>query len=153
MKPGASARPVAITSRFALAAPRSPTATMRSPVTPTSPTLRGPPVPSKRVASRMMRSQRRAMVLDLHPVDLLRRGLGNQSIRHVSPHQRRVALLRVAHAAAARQLQQQALALRNDLEALGAQRRAVRVVQPDPAIRAVAAALAALRRVGHAVED
>ena len=61
MKPGASTRPPASTSRSALAPERSPIATIRSPVTPRSPCRRGPPLPSTRVASRMMRSQRRAM--------------------------------------------------------------------------------------------
>jgi CDGSH-type Zn-finger protein len=61
MKPGATAFPVAITSRSAEYAPRSPTATMRSPVTPTSPLVRAAPVPSKMVASRRIRSQRKDM--------------------------------------------------------------------------------------------
>jgi hypothetical protein len=61
MKPGATARPVAITSRSALQPPKSPTPTIRSPLIPRSPVRRGAPEPSIRVASRMIVSQRNAM--------------------------------------------------------------------------------------------
>ena len=56
MKPGASAIPSASISRSAAAAPRSPTATILSSVTPTSALKRGLPRPSNTVASRMIRS-------------------------------------------------------------------------------------------------
>ena len=58
IKPGATALPVAMISRSAEAEPRSPTPLMRSLVTAISALRRGAPVPSKMVASRMIRSQR-----------------------------------------------------------------------------------------------
>ena len=63
MKPGATALPVAITSRSAAMPLRSPTATMRSPVTPMSARKRGAPVPSNTIASRMIMSQRNVMAV------------------------------------------------------------------------------------------
>src|SRR3984957_9700891 len=63
MKPGATALPIAMTSRAAAKSPRSPTATIRSPVIATSALKRGAPVPSNTVASRMIVSQRGAMAI------------------------------------------------------------------------------------------
>ena len=104
MKPGATALPVATISRSPVEALRSPTATMRSPVTPISAWKRGLPVPSKTVASRMIRSQRMELAPRFCDIDVVERlgvGGGDQSVTHVPDHGRGIAGGGVAHARAA----------------------------------------------------
>src|SRR6185437_10251544 len=137
MKPGAIALPVATTSRSALAAPRSPTAVMRSPVTPTSAFKRALPVPSNTVASRMIRSQRSAIRsasqlygrgriefairCDGNFVELARGLCRNQAVAHIACHRCGIPLQRITHAAAAGQFEDQPIAFGDHLKAFGAQ--------------------------------
>src|SRR6185437_14509468 len=77
-------------------------------------------------------------------------GDGNEPVAHVACYQVRITRSRIAHAAAAGQMQHQPVAVGDDLETLGAELRTA--LQLHAAGCAQQPAIAALRRMRDAVE-
>jgi hypothetical protein len=85
------------------------------------------------------------------PIIALRRTGGYETVSHILCDKRGIAFCRIAHAAAARQMQHQALAVRDDLKAFRAERRPG--FEFDLARSARQTAVAPFRRIGDPIEN